>query len=395
MTLNGHALHNRPKVKLHYIAAVNMRRSPPVFRCELQLKPVHRNTILSRCMKSATLYTIRNSSREQGKKMRTIFRTSAVAITLAAMTFGSAHAAPKKEKYLYLMGSTPQGTAPIVVAVKKGFCKKAGLDIDMKMFTSGGVAAQAFIGGQGDWVVTGDWPAIRTWFITQNNPDPIVGLFPAAHYTDLSVVVSKSSIKKASDFKGKTMGVWLGTTSEFFAAKYLDSNGVPLKDVTYKNIKPAEMVVALDRGDIDGFTIWQPFGWRSEEVSGKKVHILSTGKGFFTEYMVTSARESQLKNDPDAASAMIKCTQQGADYVSAHPDDAAKIVGAQFKIPSDQVKKMIVVQNFDPTYNDHFRKAMDELNAFMMSKGKSKQKVDWSKLFDTEGLKSVDASFVK
>ena len=222
--------------------------------------------------------------------MHRIFRVFTVAIPLLAMTFGAADAAPKKQKYLYLMGSTPQGTTPIVVAVKKGFCEKLGLDIDMKMFTSGGVAAQSFIAGQGDWVVTGDWPAVRTWLSTQNNADPIVGLFPAAQYTDLSVVVSKSSITKAADFKGKTMGVWLGTTSEFFAAKYLDLQGVPLKDVTYKNIKPAEMVVALDRGDIDGFTIWQPFGWRAEEVSGKKVHILSTGKGFFTEYMVTSTR---------------------------------------------------------------------------------------------------------
>jgi sulfonate transport system substrate-binding protein len=265
----------------------------------------------------------------------------------------------------------------------------------MKMFTSGGVAAQGFIGGQGDWAVTGDWPAMRAWMTTRDNPDPIVGLFPAARYTDLSVVVSNSSIKNASDLKGKTMGVWLGTTSEFFAAKYLDAHGIALKDVTFKNINPAEMVVALDRGDIDGFTIWQPFGWRAEEVSGKKVHILSTGKGFFTEYMVTSARKSLLKDDPDAVSAVIKCTQQGADYVTAHIDEAAQIVGAHFKIPAGQVKQMIVVQNFDATYDAPFRKAMDELNAFMMSKGMSKETINWSKDFDPGGLKSVSGSLVK
>ncbi len=327
--------------------------------------------------------------------MYKISRVLMVAIAFLALSFQAGDAAPKKQKYLYLMGSTPQGTVPILVAIKKGYCKNVGLDIDVKTFTSGGVAAQAFIGGQGDWVVTGDWPAMRTWLTTKNNSDPIVGLFPAAHYNDLSVVVSKASITKAADFKGKTMGVWLGTTSEFFAAKYLDANGIPIKDVTFRNIKPAEMVVALDRGDIDGFTIWQPFGWRSEEVSGKKVHILSTGKGFFTEYMVTSTRESLLKDDPDAASALIKCTEQGAQYASSHPDDAAQIVSAQFKIPADQVKKMTVVQNFDPTYNPAFRKAMDELNAFMISKGKSTEQVNWSKEFNSSGVNSVSGSLVK
>src|ERR1051325_7808848 len=178
---------------------------------------------LSRQVKSATLFAS-SVAVTGGKIMHKKIQVVLAATALLAVSFEPSAAAPKKEKYLYLMGSAPQGTAPIVVAVKKGFCKSAGLDIDMKMFTSGGVAAQAFIGGQGDWVVTGDWPGMRAWMTTKDNADPIVGLFPAAHYTDLSVVVSKSSIKSASDFKGKTMGVWLGTTSEFFAAKYLDTN---------------------------------------------------------------------------------------------------------------------------------------------------------------------------
>lgn len=316
-------------------------------------------------------------------------------IALIALSFQPADAVPKKERYVYLMGSTPQGTAPLVVAVKNGYCKKLGLNIDMKTFTSGGTAAQAFIGGQGDWVVSGDWPSIRMWNSTESNADPVVGIFPAAHYTDLSVIVSKSSIKKAADFKGKTMAVWLGTTSEFFADKYFAAHKIPLKDVTFKNINPAEMVVALDRGDIDGFTIWQPFGWRSLQVSGKKVRILTTAKGYFTEHMVTSARRSLLKNDPDAVSGMIKCTREGADFVKSHPNEAAKLVGAQFNIPAGEVKQMLVVQNFDPTYNPAFRKSMNGLDEFMISKEKSKQKVNWSKEFDANALKSVSASLVE
>ena len=55
--------------------------------------------------------------------MHKIFSVVTVAIAALAMNFEAGNAAPKKEKYLYLMGSTPQGTAPIVVAIKKGFCK--------------------------------------------------------------------------------------------------------------------------------------------------------------------------------------------------------------------------------------------------------------------------------
>ena len=78
------------------------------------------------------------------KNFLSVFAASTAAILLA---IGGADAAPKKSKYTYLTGSTPQGNASIVVAVKKGMCKKRGLDIGIKLFTSGGVAAQSFIAG--------------------------------------------------------------------------------------------------------------------------------------------------------------------------------------------------------------------------------------------------------
>lgn len=319
---------------------------------------------------------------------------AAVALVMAALT-PPATAQPKKDKYTYLIGSTPQ-FAPIVVGVNKGFCKELGLNVELKLFTSGGVAAQSYIGGQGDFVNTGDWPAMRTWLQTRNSKDPIVGIHPSTHYTELSVVVARKDIKSAQDFKGKTMGVWLGTTSEFFAAKFLDAHGVPLDSVKYRNVQPAEMVVALDRGDIDGYTIWQPFGWRSLEVSGpNKVHILSTGKGFFTEYMVSSVRKSMLDQDPDAVKAMVECTRSGGQYAARNLDEAADIVGKQFKIPPEHARRMIEVMSMDVRYTPNFRKDMDNLSKFMVEKDKSAGHIDWNTMFDPRGLKSVDPSLAQ
>jgi ABC-type nitrate/sulfonate/bicarbonate transport system substrate-binding protein len=317
------------------------------------------------------------------------------ALGLAAfftLSFGTGViAAPKKSQYTYLIGSTPQ-FAPIVVGVNKGFCKKRGLSVKFKLFTSGGVAAQSFIAGRGDFVNTGDWPAVRTWLKTKGK---IVGLHPSAHYSDLSVVVAKSSIKNAKQLKGKKIAVWLGTTSEFFAAKYLDANGIKLSDVSFVNVKPAEMVVAIDRGDVDAFVIWQPFGWRSVDVSGSKVHILSTGEGYFTEYMVTSARKDFIDNDPDAAKAMIQCTMEGAEYARKNLDDASAIVGKQFKVSAATAKRMIKVMNMDVAFTPTFKKDMDDLNKFMISKGKSSAEVDWNKLFDYRTLKNISSGLVK
>ncbi|TFH42577.1 MAG: ABC transporter substrate-binding protein [Lysobacterales bacterium] len=306
----------------------------------------------------------------------------------------TAAAGPKKDKYLYLTGSTPHFFAP-VTAVEKGFCKDMGLNVEIKKFTSGGVAAQSFIANQGDFLDSGDWPAVRTWLLTDGKDDPIVGLAQDAHYGDLSVVVARANIKSGKDLKGKKIGVWLGTTSEFFAALYLDRNGVALNEVEFVNVKPAEMVPALDTGDLDAYVIWQPFGWKSLEVSGDKVHILSTAKGYFTEYVLISTRKSILDNDPDAAKIMIECIKKGADYAAKNPQDAANIVGEFFKVPADKVLEMINVITPQANNTVQMRTDLDKLNNFMISKEKSSKKIDWNKHFDNRGLMSVSPSMVE
>ena len=204
--------------------------------------------------------------------------SAALSTVFAATLVSSASAEPAKDKYLYLSGSTPHFFVP-VTAVEKGFCKEMGLNVEVKKFTSGGVAAQSFIAGQGDFLDSGDWPAMRSWMLTEDKEDPIVGMAQDANYRDLSVVMSRAEITDGEQLRGKKIGVWLGTTSEFFAALFLDAHGIGLDEVEFVNVKPAEMVSALDRGDLDAYVIWQPFGWKSMEVSGDKVRELSTGDG--------------------------------------------------------------------------------------------------------------------
>ena len=55
--------------------------------------------------------------------------------------------------------------------MEKGFCKEMGLNVEIKKFTSGGVAAQSFLAGQGDFLDSGDWPAVRSWLTTDDKED--------------------------------------------------------------------------------------------------------------------------------------------------------------------------------------------------------------------------------
>jgi ABC-type nitrate/sulfonate/bicarbonate transport system substrate-binding protein len=316
-------------------------------------------------------------------------------VALAFLTVTSlAEAAPKKAKYVLLVGATPHYAAP-VSAVEKGWCKEVGLNLEIKSFPSGNVAGQAFLTGQGDFVDTGDWAAVRSWLQTEDSKDPVVGLAPDTHYADLSLVMAQRSITDPKQLKGKKIGVWQGTTLEYFANLFLQKNGMSSNDVRLVNVQPAEMVPALDSGDLDAAVIWQPFGWKSQEVSGNKVHQLSTAKGYFTEYLVMSTRKSLLDNDPDAAKAFVACLKKGGEWTSKNHQAAAELVGNFFKVPSELSFKLISVMNMDPTFDAKFRAEMERLNGFMGPKGKSHKQIDWKKHFDVRGLMSADQSLVK
>jgi ABC-type nitrate/sulfonate/bicarbonate transport system substrate-binding protein len=315
---------------------------------------------------------------------------STLVAVLALLTVASTAAAPKKSEYVFLTGTSPHFAA-IVMGVRKGFCEELGLNIKFKQFTSGGVAAQSFIAGQGDFVNTGEWPAVRTWLVTKGK---VVGVQSTWTEGELMVVVTDADIEGPQDLKGKKLGVWLGTTSEYFAGVYLDKNGIDQSEVEFVNVKPAEMVIALAQGDLAGFFVWQPHGWRSLEVSGDEVKILEDGDDYIASYMVTSARKGMFDDDPHAVTALIACTRKGGDYTTENIDEAAQIVGKEYKVPPELAKRMIEAARLDVRHTPQFRKDLEGVNNFMKSKGKSDSEVDWSKHFDPRGLKSVDPALV-
>lgn len=296
---------------------------------------------------------------------------------------GVANAQSKKlQRMAISIGTTPH-FGNVVVAHEGGHFKKHGLETDLTVFASGSVATEAFVGGQGNVVVAGDLPSLRLWM------KGFIGITPQASYDQLSVIVARKELTKPEQFKGKKLGVLLGSTSEYFAGLFLASGGLKLSDVDLINLQPAEMVTGLASGDIDGFVIWQPFGWRAEKAI-KDAHIVTTGAPFFHEHqMVTTSKEYAEKHE-DELVAFIKGMRDAGDWISKNPDEAAGIISKFLRVGDPDVTlRMIKVINFSPAYTPEFRKNMDALSKF------AKVDLNWDTMFDARFLKKVDPALVQ
>lgn len=300
------------------------------------------------------------------------------ALILAA---GRASAQSKLRKMDVFIGTTPH-FGNVIIGAEKGFYEKEGLPVTITNFASGSVAADAFRAGRGSIVVTGDLPAMRLW--QQGN----IGVAPQANYDQLSIIVAKNTIKGPQDMKGKKIGVLMGSTSEFFAKLYLAKGNLKPTDADLINLRPAEMVTGLARGDLDAFVIWQPFGWRAL-AAVKDAHILTTAQGYFHEWeAVTTNKEYAATHEAEIV-AFLKGMDAAGKWITKNLDEAAKIIAAQIRLDDVKLARdMIERIDWNIAYNAKFRKDMEVVGDF------SNIKLDWKTMFDPRFLAKLGPSYV-
>ena len=299
----------------------------------------------------------------------------------ALAPFNVVRAQPKLSKMQVVLGTTPQ-FSNVIIGLTKGFYEKFGLPVEITYFTSGSAATQAFRTGHGDIAVSGDLPSLRLW----TGGDGI-GLCPQAHY-DLSMIIARDSIKSPADMRGKKIGVLLGSTSEYFIQKYLASGGMTVNDIQAINLTPAEMVTGLDRGDIDGFVLWQPFGWKAVETI-KGVHQLTDAGPYFQEWEACTTNRKYAQTHQAELVAFLKGLDAAGKWIPSHVDEASQSVADALRTQDIAlVKRMVGQINYDISYTPKFRKDMDELAQFI------KAKIDWNAMFDPRFLRLANRSFV-
>ncbi|HSD99372.1 MAG TPA: ABC transporter substrate-binding protein [Burkholderiales bacterium] len=288
----------------------------------------------------------------------------------------------KLRKMEIFIGTTPH-FGNVIIGAEKGFYEKEGLPVTITNFASGSVAADAFRAGKGHLVVTGDLPAMRLW--NQGN----IGICPQANYGDLSIIVARSHIKSAADMRGRKIGVLIGSTSEFFAQIYLTRGNVKLNEVDLINLRPAEMVTGLARGDIDAFVIWQPFGWRAL-AAVKDAHILTTGRGYFHEWEAVTTTREYANSHAAEIGAFLRGLDAAGKWIPGNLDEAAKLVAAQIRLDDPRLARdMMEKIDWNIAYSKKFRQDMEFMSKFI------KIKLDWNTMFDQRFLAKLGSGYVE
>jgi ABC-type nitrate/sulfonate/bicarbonate transport system substrate-binding protein len=278
-------------------------------------------------------------------------------------------AAGKTEKVILASGLA----APFIqymTAVDKGFLKKHDVNAEYKIFPSGAEAVVAVGAGEAH-VSNGSCP---TAIINKGKGSNLLVVArnivnPAEH--GLAVY---REIQKPEDLKGKKVGALVGSSSDWYATRYMEVFGLrpgpPPDGVTILNIAAPEWIPAVQRRDIVGFFGWEP--WVSKlpsVVNGTHIIHRSNQNNVLVIMNCLVFNADWVRNDPASAEATLKGLVEAHDAVMANLDEAVSLASRPMRIPEKDLRQMVncctYKVDFTLEFVDHARQAA----AWTKSKG--------------------------
>ena len=314
------------------------------------------------------------------------------ALLSAAAALHPAPAAAQAPKPLVVFPGPIPALDALWMAEAQSYFKGEGLAVQLRTFPSGTTALQTFKTGAGDIVYSGDLPGVSYWQNTDKNYRIVsINDRTAKGYT----AMVRNAIKSPKDLKGKTIGTRVGSTGSWFISVFLEKNGLQPGDVTVKNLDTQVLPIALCKGDIDAFFIWQPFGQRASEICPKDVHELSTAEGYVDGYGMFGVRPQWL-SQPDNRDKLVRFLRalvKGRDYAKAHLDEVIAYGKAKYGVSAELTtfswKTIEDPIGFDPL----FYKDFCSLSQWMQGQKLLPAPIDFSQLIDASALHQIDPKY--
>ena len=196
------------------------------------------------------------------------------------------------------------GHLPMFVGVDKGLFKKHGVDVRLKVVSTGTEMVAAM---QKREVQVGDM-SVTTFLKARHRGDPltVIALImndaTTAHADDpLAIVARKGSgIRPGAveDLKGKRIGLAKEQTSDEYLKMVLNRRGMKYEDVIIENImSPPALAPALAQGKVDAVVSWEPFNTVVLEKAPES-YVVLRGGGHLSYIMLASTHEPLMRQSP-------------------------------------------------------------------------------------------------
>ncbi len=289
------------------------------------------------------------------------------------------------------------GFAPMFVAQDRGFFRKEGVELDLRLMEDTGAKGVALKSGDIDGVGT----TVDSFVIQAGRgvPGKIMMAFDQSNGADGIVAIEE--IRSIEDLPGHKVALQPGFVGHFFLLYLLDEAGIEPSSVTIEPMETGAAGAAFVAGKVDAAVTWEP--WLSKARERQGAHVLVSSReepGVIVDVFVM--RPDVLAERRSDVLAFMRGWYHGLEYLQSQPDEALPIVARVLHANESDVKEMLEGVKFmsleenlqyfgtreEPGFIDH---VVDVAARVWREAGFLERKVDASTIVDPDLLTELEA----
>ena len=280
---------------------------------------------------------------------------------LALVPIASTPAFAQTKKASFAYGSIGYIWSVVHISQKIGAWRKAGVELDPIDFPSGRDAMQALLAQSVDFATATDTPVV---FAALRGLRPIVLASYSRYSFDMKVTVRKDrgiDVNDPASLKGKYLGTLLGTSGQYMLDRYLSMAGLTMDDVEVVNMKPADLVSATARGELDGFA-WTSRAARLADKQSEGMTATMTQEGFdkfFQSHQLLLTNEKVVAEKPELLEPAVQAMLAAEEFINSDPS-WPELIAERTKTSAEEIRASISVYDFSVKFDERF---LDDLVA--------------------------------
>ncbi len=274
---------------------------------------------------------------------------------------------------------TPQALEPVVfcfarqppgflaaMAVEKGFFADEGLQVTVVEHVSGKRAMASMLRGEGNMATSAKVPIVDQSFETRGFR--IVAQISAGTSSACVVARRDAGIAVPSDLRGKRVATQRASQVHFLLHLFLGRHGMTDEEVTLSFLKAEELPGALARGDIDAFSMREPYTSQARELLGENAVVFEEPEiSLRTELVVVST--ALADGHPDTVRAVVRALLRAEGYVRERPAEAAAIWADRLGIDPARAEAVTREYEFAVTMDQALLVALEDEARWMLHGG--------------------------
>jgi ABC-type nitrate/sulfonate/bicarbonate transport system substrate-binding protein len=247
---------------------------------------------------------------------------------------------------------------------------------------------------------------MTTLIILAGQNVPVYGILQQGDISGTQALVLGRKLANTTDPKalnginvGQTQGnspieVWTGLATEL---------GVDRSTVKVFNLKPPELVVALEKGDIDAMASFQPYIYQATQ-SGAK--LIATGnrsywpgregpRNWVRSNSMVIATKAMYDKAPNALAAYARAVTRAAKDMNTDPPKAAQKLAPELRLEPEVLLALMKFNAYSTAFDETVDASVKFTNAWLLREGRITKAVDPKTALTMSIVEKVDPALVK